>query len=320
MRLAVLGTGKIVQEALPVLEGLGIQPHAILGTERSRERAEALAARYRIPRRCFRYEEVLESGADTIYVALPNSLHYAYARRALEGGLHVLVEKPAVTALAQLRELRRLAAGRRLVLAEAMTLHHLPAVLALQEQMARLGPLRLAGLNFSQYSSRYDTFLEGKTAPAFDPAMAGGALMDLNVYNIHLAAALFGSPRQIRYCANLQRGVDTSGVLTLDYGGMKAVCVAAKDCQGANTSFIQGELGRLELTEPVSSLTGWELVLRTGERERFETVPRSHRMSCEFAAFRRMIDEKDLDRAEELLDLSEIAVAILEEARAQITG
>ena len=111
MRLAVLGTGKIVQEALPVLEGLGIRPHAILGTERSRERAEALAARYRIPRRCFRYEEVLESGADTIYVALPNSLHYVYARRALEGGLHVLVEKPAVTALAQLRELRRLAAG-----------------------------------------------------------------------------------------------------------------------------------------------------------------------------------------------------------------
>ena len=206
------------------------------------------------------------------------------------------------------------------MLAEAMTLHHLPAVLALREQVARLGPLRLAGLNFSQYSSRYDAFLEGKTAPAFDPAMAGGALMDLNVYNIHLAAALFGSPRQIRYCANLQRGVDTSGVLTLDYGGMKAVCVAAKDCQGANTSFIQGELGRLELTEPVSSLTGWELVLRTGERERFETVPRSHRMSCEFAAFRRMIDEKDLDRAEELLDLSEIAVAILEEARAQITG
>lgn len=85
MRLAVLGTGKIVQEALPVLEGLGIRPHAILGTERSRERTEALAARYRIPRRCFRYEEVLESGADTIYVALPNSLHYAYARRALEG-------------------------------------------------------------------------------------------------------------------------------------------------------------------------------------------------------------------------------------------
>ena len=98
MRLAVLGTGKIVQEALPVLEGLGIRPHAILGTERSRERTEALAARYRIPRRCFRYEEVLESGADTIYVALPNSLHYVYARRALEGGLHVLVEKPAVTA------------------------------------------------------------------------------------------------------------------------------------------------------------------------------------------------------------------------------
>lgn len=318
MELAVLGTGKIVQEALPVLEELGIRPRALLGTERSRARTEELAARYQIPCRCFRYEQALESGADTVYVALPNHLHFQFAREALLRGMHVLVEKPAVAALSQLRDLRQLAARRRLVLAETMTVHHLPAFLSLREQVPRLGPLRLAELNFSQYSSRYDAFLRGETAPAFDPAQGGGALMDLNVYNIHCAAALFGRPRQVRYCPNLQRGVDTSGVLILDYGGMTAVCAAAKDCQGANRSFIQGELGRLELWEPVSALTGWELSLRSGERERFETAPRAHRMRYEFAAFRRMVDGPDLAWAEELLALTEISTAVLEEARSQI--
>ena len=95
MKLAVLGTGMIVQDALPVLAALGIQPHAMLGTERSRERAQTLAGRFGIPHCCFQYNDVLESGADTAYVALPNALHYDYAREALLHGLHVIVEKPA---------------------------------------------------------------------------------------------------------------------------------------------------------------------------------------------------------------------------------
>lgn len=318
MKLAVLGTGKIVQEALPVLEELGIRPLAILGTERSRERTEALAARYQIPRCCFQYEQALESGADTVYVALPNHLHYEYAREALLRGLHAIVEKPVTPALAQLRELRRLAEARELILAEAVTVHHLPAFRAMADQMARLGAVRLAVLNYSQYSSRYDAFLSGATAPVFDPAQAGGALMDLNVYNVHCAAALFGRPQGVRYCANLQRGVDTSGALTLDYGGMTAVCVAAKDCQGENASFIQGEQGRLALTGPVSDLTGWELSLRSGERIRFTLDRPGHRMGHEFIELRRMVDKRDLARAEELLRISETAVEILETARRQL--
>ena len=318
MKLAVLGTGKIVQEALPVLEELDIRPCAILGTGRSRERTEALAGRYGIPLCSCQYEQILDSGADTVYVALPNTLHFPYAREALLRGMHVIVEKPATPTLDQLLELRRLAEEGGVVLAEAMTVHHLPAFLALQKQLGRLGPIRLAGLNFSQYSSRYDAFLEGETAPAFDPAQAGGALMDLNVYNIHCAAALFGRPRGVRYFANLQRGVDTSGALTLDYGGMTAVCLAAKDCQGAHASFIQGEGGWLELHGALNGLTGWTLRLRSGEEARFETVPQAHRMSYEFAAFRRMIDQRDLTGAAALLDISETAAAILEQARGQI--
>ena len=67
MKLAVLGTGKIVQEALPVLAELGVPLCALLSTERSRERAQALAGRYGIGLCCSSYEQALESGADTVY-------------------------------------------------------------------------------------------------------------------------------------------------------------------------------------------------------------------------------------------------------------
>lgn len=321
MKLALLGTGKIVQELLPVLAELGIRPQALLGTERSRSRAKDLAARFGIEGVYFDYEALLEtSGADAVYVGLPNALHFDFAKKALLRGLHVIVEKPAVPTLAEFRALRALAGERGLLLLEAMTIPHLPAFRQMREDLPRLGPVRTAILNFSQYSSRYDAFLRGEIAPAFDPRQAGGALMDLNVYNLHLALHLFGPPEAVHYQASVRRGVDTGGVLTLGYRDKTVACVGAKDCQGANLSCIQGEAGRIEIAQPVSCADGYELVFRSGERERRETPGPRHRLSYEFEAFREILDGGRREIAEDLLDVSGTAVRILETARKQAWG
>lgn len=96
-------------------------------------------------------------------------------------------------------------------------------------------------MNYTQYSSRYDAFLEGKIAPVFDPNKDGGALMDLNIYNIHLLAALFGLPDKVQYYANMQKGVDTSGILHLSYPDKQASLTASKDSYVTPRSFIEGE-------------------------------------------------------------------------------
>ena len=215
----------------------------------------------------------------------------------------------------EFEELRALARGRGLVLAEAMTLHYLPALVRMKEDLPLLGKLRLAAFNYSQYSSRYDAFLRGEIAPAFDPALGGGALMDLNVYNLHAALYLFGPPQGAAYAANMQRGVDTSGTLTLDYGDMKAVCLAAKDCQGPNRSLITGEKGWLELQGPLSRSSGYEITLRTGEVIRRDFTTDVHRMVPEFLAFQDMIDNARLDQTEKSLDISGEAVRILSRTR-----
>lgn len=314
MKLALLGTGKIVQELLPVLEDLNIQPEALLGTERSRERGEELAGNFHIPHLFFDYDRLLDGETDTVYIGLPNALHYAYAKAALLKGKHVIVEKPMVSSPEEFEELRTLARDRGLVLVEAMNLHYLPVLGQMKKDLPLLGELRLGVFNYSQYSSRYDAFLRGEIAPAFDPELGGGALMDLNVYNLHASLCLFGQPMGAVYAPNLQRGVDTSGVLTLDYGKKKVVCIAAKDCQGPNRALITGEKGWLELQGPLSRSPGYEITLRTGEviHRAFDT--QIHRMSPEFQAFQRMIDG-DRKGAERFLDISGAAVRILSQAR-----
>ncbi|MCI9263655.1 MAG: Gfo/Idh/MocA family oxidoreductase [Oscillospiraceae bacterium] len=315
MKLALLGTGMIVRELLSVLEELGISPYALLGREGHRERGEELARRHHIPHLYFDYEQLLEGEADTVYIGLPNGVHFEYARAALLKNKHVIVEKPMVLTTGEFTELRALAQERGLILVEAMTLHYLPALRQMREDLSLLGRIRLSVFNYSQYSSRYDAFLRGEIAPAFDPALGGGALMDLNVYNLHAALYLFGLPRAADYVPNMGRGVDTSGVLTLDYGEMKTVCLAAKDCQGPNRSLITGERGWLELQGPLSVGPDYSVTLRSGETLRREFPRDVHRMAPEFRIIRDMVDNVRLDLAEEFLDISGGAVKILDQVR-----
>ena len=90
-------------------------------------------------------------------------------------------------------------------------------------------------------SHRYNAFKEEKILPVFDPKKGGGALMDLNLYNIHFIVGLFGVPKSVEYLANIQRDVYTSGILLLDYGDFKVLSIAAKDSGAPVTSTIEGE-------------------------------------------------------------------------------
>lgn len=320
MRLGVLGTGKIVQELLPVLAEMGQPPVSMLATGRSLECAKTLADKYHIGAVFCQYEELLAGEADTVYIALPNDLHYNYAREALLHGKNVIVEKPIAVRCAEFCELRQLAQERGLLLVEAMTTAFLPAFHLLRRDLPKLGKVRLANLNYSQYSSRYDAFQRGETPPVFDAGKAGGALLDINVYNLYFSAALFGRPQGVSYYANVQRGVDTSGVMLLDYGDMKVVCMGAKDCEAPNDSTIQGETGTIFLHQPVGQLRSYEVIPIHGEKETVSADAAQHRLSCEFEELIRMVDSHDTEAAERLLEVSGSTVRMLEQGRSAMTG
>ena len=319
MRMGILGTGKIVQDFLPTVDRLNIEYMAILGTARSKERVENLAAQYGIQKIYFDYDELLaDENLDTIYVALPNFLHYSFAKKALLADKNVIVEKPAVTTLEEFTELKNLASQREKILVEAVTTHYLPAFIDLKKNLNRLGEIKIVSVNYSQYSSRYDAFKAGEILPAFDPKKAGGALMDINVYNLNFVVGLFGAPKSFSYSANVERGIDTSGVMVLDYGSFKAVCIGAKDCQAPTVSSIQGDKGNIVVQIPVNRFDEYALSDNAGNSEAKNFSDGAHRMFHEFKIFIDMIDKKNFARANEMLEVSGIVAQILHEGRAQV--
>ena len=175
--------------------------------------------------------------------------------------------------------------------------------------------MKLVQCNFSQYSSRYDAFCAGETPVSFDPECAGGALMDLNVYNISYIVGLFGEPNQVHYLPNMERGIDTSGILTMEYNSFKAVSMAAKDCGAPARYIIQGTKGYILQKSTANWCGGVTFHPNQGKEEHFNLNGGRPRQAAEFHAFARAIEGGDQELCSRMLDTSVAVSRVLTVAR-----
>jgi len=320
MKLAILGTGFIVKEgALPALKEVPeIEVTAIFARPTGRERAEKLAAQYEIGRVYTDYDELLASDEiDFVYVGLTNSVHYEYAKRALLAGKNVIMEKPFASTAAETEELVELALTRHLYIFEAVTLLHCPNFHFIRKTLPELGRIRAVTANYSQYSSRYDRYLKGEVLPAFDPELSGGALYDINIYNLNFIVGLFGAPLDASYTPNLGfNGIDTSGILFLKYPDFPATALGAKDADSPGFITIQGEKGWLRVLGAPNELQAVEVSLHgTKTTTRCELNCYSHRMVHEFLEFAEIFSEQDFDTMKKGLEVSLAVMKAAEKAR-----
>ncbi len=324
MKLGIIGTGKIIKDALFALEPLtNVEKKAIFARPRSREKAEAMAEEYKIEQVFTDYDELLEKGdVDTVYIGLVNNVHYEYAKRALLAGKHVILEKPLTGTYEEAKELGDLAKEKDVFLFEAITVLHNPVYKEIVKNLPKLGQIRMVLSNYSQYSSRYDNYLAGTVEHSFDLDFLGGALRDINVYNLHYAVSLFGEPKNATYYPNIgYNGVDTSGTAVLEYDGFSAVCTGTKDSDSVCFVSIQGEKGWMRIDgkpnvapnlttaylDPSKSATERDsagATVRPTITEEFVPEPVHHRMTEEFTDFARMIDEHDVEGADHYMQES----------------
>ncbi len=314
MKLAAIGTGKIINDALYAIQPIeSIGRNAIFARPHSQAKGEALAAKYGVKAVYTDYDELLaKANIDTVYIGLVNSAHYEYGKQALLAGKNVIMEKPFTSTLAEAQDLIDLARQNGLYIFEAITVLHTPVFEKMKASLSKLGPLRMMLGNYSQYSSRYDAYLAGEVPHAFDAAYLGGALRDINVYNIHYAVSLFGLPKGVHYYPNRGfNGIDISGTLVLEYDGFSAVCTGAKDSDSPCFISIQGEKGwmridgkpnvapNLTVTHVIDAPAGSEqrdaagAIIRQTTTETFVPEPHHHRMTQEFTDFARIIDTDD---------------------------
>ena len=315
VRLGIVGTGFIAQEVIPQLRKWGIEPEAVCGTPHSADVLENLCSINQISEHYFDYENMLsEANIDTVYIAIPNNLHFEFSQRALQHQKHVIIEKPMTSNLKEAEELFQTAERQKVFLFEAISTIYLENYRKIQEWLPRIGEVRIVMLNFSQYSRRYDAFRNGDILPAFDPGKSGGALMDLNSYNLHYMTGLFGSPQSVSYYANIERGIDTSGIVMLDYGAFKGTAIAAKDCHAPSCSVIQGTNGYISQDTPANICGKVTLHMNDGTEEYFDAKPES-RLTDEFRAFISAIDNNDSDFFRKMMKHSIEVSKIITQAR-----
>lgn len=272
MKLGIVGTGFIAQMVLPHLADWGVEVVAICGTPSKLSRVNAMADEYGASGRYVDYRELVADGAvDTVYVAVPNFLHYDVTMAALDAGKHVICEKPIASDAEQARALADCAKELNLFLWEAVVTTRQPNfTLVRDELLSRIGDIKVVSVNYSQYSSRYDAFRAGEVLPAFDPAKAGGAIMDLGLYTLTFTIGLFGEPIHAVYRPNIERGIDTSGIIDLDYENFRAVNVCAKDCEAPCGVIIQGTDGYIKTDTPPNMCGPVTLHLNDGTEEVFD--------------------------------------------------
>lgn len=319
MKIGIAGSGKIVPDFLEAAKALNSMEKAdtleisgIFCTPRSLEKTQTLAAEWNIPQVVTDFNDLL-SLCQAVYIALPNHLHFEYAKKALLAGKSVICEKPFCANAEQLKELADIAREKGLFLFEAISNQYFPNYEKVKELLPELGKVRAAALNYSQHSSRYDDFTKGIVHPVFDPDKNGGALMDLNVYNIHFITGLFGKPSSIHYSADLERGVDVAGVLVLTYPGMVASLMAAKNVNGPSGIVLEGEKGMILSSDPANVFASF-----TFDGTKYALNERPERLFDELRAFVSMVNTHDLQLNEKRIEHSILVQEILDEARHQI--
>ena len=154
---AVLGVGVIANEMAQALHKHGKNLYAV--ANRTHEKAVAFAEKYHVKKVYDSIDEIFsDKNVDVIYLTTPHNTHYQFMKRALENGKHLLVEKSITLNSRELDEMISLAAEKNLVLAEAMTIWHMPLYKNLWRMIERgdFGKVQIITLNFGSFKE-YNT-------------------------------------------------------------------------------------------------------------------------------------------------------------------
>ncbi|RYZ44196.1 MAG: Gfo/Idh/MocA family oxidoreductase [Myxococcaceae bacterium] len=244
--------------------------HAV--ASRDPERAQRFAATYGIPHVHASYEQlVADPDVDIVYVASPHSEHKRQALLAIATGKHVLVEKPLALDAGEARDIARAARAAGVFAMEALWSRFLPKTLLI-ERLLRDGVLGDVQLVMADFGGRFDFEPEGRI---FNPALGGGALLDIGIYPIWLAHLVLGPPTRVHATGSLtQTGVDGQAAIVLTYPtGAQALLHTTLFAETPQEAVIAGSHARLQLDSRFFTPGGFTLKAARSDQQLRWTDP-----------------------------------------------
>lgn len=302
---ATLGCGVIANQLAQAMQKEGRSLYGV--ANRTYENAVAFAEKYGVEKVYKNIQDLFnDEDVDIIYISTPHNTHSAYLKEAFRHGKHVLCEKSITLNSEELAEARVLAEKSHLILAEAMTIYHMPLYKKISEivKSGSLGELRMIQMNFGSYKD-YDM---GNRF--FNPSLAGGALLDIGVYALSfirwfMSAAPDKILSQVKFAPS---GVDEQvGILlTNSVGEMATVSLTlhAKQPKRGMAAFDKGyieiyEYPRAEKAVITYTKDNRQEIIECGKTEdalRYEISDMEKAVSCD-------ADEMHLDYTVDVMDI-----------------
>ena len=251
----------------------GAELHAV--ASRSLDRAQAFAQKFGAAHAYGSYEAMTACpGLDVVYVASPHSGHCGHTLLFLEKNIPVLCEKPLAVNSAQVQRMVEAARCNGVFLMEAIWTRFLPSFEKTLEiiDSQQLGPLKIIRADFG-INKAFDP-----QHRLFDPALAGGSLLDVGIYPVFLAVQLWGRPTEIKAQALFgPTGTDDLCGMLLRYPeGRMALLDSAVVADTPTEGFVYGENGHLQLHRRFHEAQSVSLNLNDGTSAHFDTPLTGH--------------------------------------------
>ncbi|MCY9828773.1 Gfo/Idh/MocA family protein [Vibrio chagasii] len=285
IKFAVIGTNWITQKFVQAAhESQSMQLTAVYS--RNLDSAEQFAQEFGVEATYDSLDALAnDNTVEAVYIASPNSLHCEQSILMMEHGKHVICEKPVASNIVEATRMFEVAEKNGVVLFEAYKSQFLPNFKQVQLGLEKIGKVHKAHINYCQYSSRYQKYLNGENPNTFNPAFSNGSLVDIGFYCVAATVALFGEPDNAQASAKLlESGVDAHGCAIFQYPEFDVTLAHSKVSDSYAPSEIQGEQGAI-IIDHIAECTDVKIRYRDGSIENLTQVQSENSMSYEAQAF-----------------------------------
>lgn len=244
---AILGTGVVANEMAVALTNAGKEIYAV--GNRTHQKAVVFAEKYGIQKVYDDFHEMFtDPQVDVIYITTPHNTHIEFMKEALKNGKHLLTEKSITLNSDELDEAMKLAEENHVILAEAMTIFHMPIYRKLKEILdsGKLGKVNMITMNFGSFKE-YDM-----SNRFFNMNLAGGAMLDIGVYALSFIRWFMDSKPDniLSQVKSAPTGVDEQATILLQNAqGQMATVALSLHSKQPKRGMVSCEKGYIEIME-----------------------------------------------------------------------
>lgn len=284
---AVLGTGVIANEMATALQNKGQRIYAV--GNRTYEKGVAFAKKYGIDIVYPDMNDVFQDPeVDAVYLTTPHNTHYGFAKKALESGKHVYIEKSITLNSRELEDLCAMAEEKGLLIAEAMTIWHMPLYKELWHivKSGELGKVQMITMNFGSFKE-YN--MQNRF---FNMDLAGGALLDIGVYAISLVRSFMNScPNEVlsQWTPSPTGSDEMDTILLKNPEGQMATVALSMHSKQPKRAMISCEKGYIEIMEYPRGERAIIVDAETGETRTVEAGETKNALQYELEDFEKAV-------------------------------